>query len=155
MPVATAKPRQSRARIRQRRAAAAGRPGLWEGRVSFVDAAAPGGRRWLSVYGQTRAEVEAKLAGVMAARGKGITPPRGGLTVAKYLEEWIAEVEPDLKRSTAARYRQLIEGQIVPRVGAQRLTGLTPAQVNAMTAAMIAAGQSGYSANHARAVLRT
>ncbi|MFN2569173.1 MAG: tyrosine-type recombinase/integrase, partial [Candidatus Dormibacteria bacterium] len=155
MPAATSKPRQSRARIRQRRAAAAGRPGLWEGRVSFVDSASTGGRRWLSVYGQTRAEVEAKLAGVMAARGKGITPPRGGLTVANYLANWIDQAGPDLKPSTAARYRQLIELHIVPRIGAQRLTALTPAQVNAMTSSVIASGQSAYSANHARAVLRT
>lgn len=155
MPAPTSKPRQSRARVRQRRAAAGGRPALWEGRFSFIDAKAPGGRRWLSVYGPTRAEVEAKLADVMAARGKGITPPRGALTVGQYLLAWLDQAEPDLKRSTAARYRGLIEQHVVPRIGAERLNRLTPAQVNAMTAAMIADGQSAHSANHARSVLRT
>src|SRR5205807_1844256 len=66
----TSKPRLSRARVRQRHAASAGRPALWEGRFSFVDALAPGGRRWLSVYGQSRAEVESKLADAMIAAGQ-------------------------------------------------------------------------------------
>lgn len=152
---ASTKPGQSRARVRQRRRAVGGRPGLWEGRFSFLDAAAPGGRRWASVYGPTRAEVETKLADAMAARSKGLTPPRGGLTIGEYLTDWVAQVEPDLKRSTATRYRGLIEQHIVPRIGGHRLTALTPAQVNAMTAAMVAAGRNPRSANHARAVLRT
>ena len=155
VPSPTSKPRPSRARIRQRRPAGGGRAGLWEGRFTFVDPDAPGGRRWLSVYGQTRADVEAKLAEAMAAKSKGITPPRGALSVAAYLGPWLDQAEADLKRSTAARYRGLIEKHIVPRIGHHRLTALTPAQVNAMTAAMIAAGQNPHSANHARSVLRT
>src|SRR5205807_2987387 len=151
----TSKPRLSRARVRQRHAASAGRPALWEGRFSFVDALAPGGRRWLSVYGQSRAEVESKLADAMASKSKGITPPRGALTVGQFLTAWLEQGEPDLKPSTAARYRGLIEQHIVPRIGSERLTRLTPTQVNAMTAAMIAAGQNAHSANRARAVLRT
>lgn len=91
----------------------------------------------------------------MASRGKGIIPPRGVLTVASYLAAWMDQVEPDLKRSTAARYRGLVEQHIAPRIGPHRLTGLTPAQVNGMTAGMLAMGQSPHSANHARAVLRT
>lgn len=149
------KPRASRARIRQRRTAANGRPGLWEGRFSVIDAYAPAGRRWLSVYVPTRAEVEAKLTDAMAARGKGLPLPRGGLTAGAYLADWINSVEGDLKPTTAARYRGLVEHHLVPRLGAHRLTALTPAHVNAMTAEMLRDGQSAHSANHARAVLRT
>jgi integrase len=155
VPPPTPKTRPSRARVRLRHAASNGRPALWEGRFSFIDAQAPGVRRWLSVYGQSRADVERKLADVMAAKGKGITPPRGSLTVAQYLTAWLRQVEPDLKPSTMARYRGLIQQHIVPRIGAERLMRLTPAHVNAMTAAMIAAGQNAHSANRARGVLRT
>jgi integrase len=91
----------------------------------------------------------------MAARGKGITPPRGTLTVDTYLAAWLDQVVPDLKASTAARYRGLLEQHVIPRIGRHRLSALTPAHVNALTAAMLAAGQSAQSANHARSVLRT
>src|SRR5258706_14676496 len=123
------KPRQSRARVRQRRPAAGGRPGLWEGRFSVLDPQAPGGRRWISVYGATRAEAEGKLADAMAARGKGITPPRGTLTVATYLAGWLDQVVPDLKASTAVRYRGLLEWHVIPRIGGHRLRALPPGPV--------------------------
>jgi integrase len=149
------KPRPARARIRQRHSAAGGRPALWEGRFSYVDEAASGGRRWVSVYGPTRAEVEVKLTDAMAAKSRGVEPPRGGLTVGTYLAGWISQAAPDLKRSTAARYRGLVEQHVVPQIGHHRLSALTPGHVNAMTAAMVAAGQNPYSANYARSVLRT
>jgi integrase len=149
------KPKPTRARVRQRRAASAGRPGLWEGRFSYLDPSTPAGRRWVSVYGSTRAEAEAKLTDAMAAKSRGVAPPKGALTVARYLGEWIEQVGPELKRSTAARYRGLVEQHIVPRIGHHRLSALTPAHVNGMTAAMMAAGLNPHSANYARAVLRT
>ena len=155
VPSTTPKPRPARARIRQRRAAGGGHPALWEGRFSFIDPEASGGRRWVSVYGATRAQVEAKLADAMAAKSRGVAPPKGGLTVGTYLAGWLDHVSPDLKRSTAARYRGLVEKHVVPRIGHHRLVALTPAHVNAMTAAIIAAGLNPYSANYARSVLRT
>lgn len=153
--VTSTKPHPTRGRIRQRRSAASGRPALWEARFSYVDKAAPGGRRWVSVYGPTRAAVEIKLSESMAAKNRGVMPPRGALTVATYLAGWIDQVSPDLKRSTAARYRGLIEQHIVPSIGHQRLSAVTPAHVNIMTKSLLAAGQSAYSANYSRSVLRT
>jgi integrase len=149
------RPGHSRARIRQRRAPAAGRPALWEGRFTYHDPDASSGRRQLSVYGSSKAEAEAKLAEAMAALQKGVKPPRGGLTLEAYLDAWLAQVEPDLKLSTALRYRGLVERHMVPRLGKVRLTRLTPADVNGLTAKMISAGLTAATANHARAVLRT
>lgn len=147
-------PRKGSPRIRQRRAPAGGRPGLWEARFSFVDAAAPGGRRWVSVYGPTKADVEAKLVDGMAAKSRGLEPPRGTLTVGAYLTDWIAQTGGDLKLSTATAYGSLLRLQVIPRIGHHRLTRLTPAHVNAMTASMMEAGLKPATANHARAVVR-
>src|SRR5581483_1304336 len=149
------KPKPARARVRQRRAASGGRPGLWEGRFSYLDPSTPAGRRWVSVYGSTRAEAEARLTDAMAAKSRGVAPPKGALTVARYLGGWIEQVGPEVKRSTAARYGGLVEQHISPRIGHHRLSALTAAHVNAMTSAMIATGLSPHSANYARAVLRT
>ena len=91
----------------------------------------------------------------MAAKGRGILPPRGSLTVAGYLTSWLEQVEPDLKPSTAVRYRGLVETHMLPRIGHFRLTALTPTHVDRMTAGMMAAGRTAMTANHARAVLRT
>jgi integrase len=91
----------------------------------------------------------------MAAKDRGVMPPRGALTVATYLARWIDQVSPDVKRSTAARYRGLIEQHIVPSIGHHRLSGLTPGHVNTMTVGLLEAGQSPYSANYSRSVLRT
>src|SRR5258708_8276658 len=91
----------------------------------------------------------------MVAKNRGVAPPRGALTVATYLGAWIDQVAPDLKRSTAVRYRGVVEQHVVPGLGPHRLSALPPARVNGMTAAMIAAGLNAYSANYARSVLRT
>jgi integrase len=146
---------QSRARIRLRRRGVAGASSLWEGRFTYVDAASASGRRWVSVYGESRARVEAKLVDAMAQRQKGIDPPRGTLTVGAYLDRWLEQTEHDLKRSTAVRYRQLVDFHVSPRIGHVKLNQLSPADINRMTAAIVAAGRSPHTANRVRAVVRT
>ncbi len=146
---------QTRARIRLRRRGAAGASSLWEGRFTYIDAASASGRRWVSVYGQTRAEVEVKLVDAMAQRHKGVDPPRGALTVGAYLDQWLNQTEHDLKRSTAVRYRQLVDFHVGPRIGHLKLNRLSPADVNRMTAAIVASGRSPHTANRVRAVVRT
>ena len=149
------KARKSRGRIRQRHAAGDGRPALWEGRFSVVDAAAPAGRRWLSVYGRTRAEAETKLSEAMSSRARGVIAPRGASTLGTYLSAWLDRVEPRLKPSTALRYRGLVEHHITPTLGGIRLAALTPTHVDTLMSAVMASGRGAQTANHARAVLRT
>ncbi len=91
----------------------------------------------------------------MAAKGRGMLPPRGTLTVGGYLASWFEQTEPDLKPSTAARYRGLVDTHMLPAIGHLRLTQLKPVHVDRLTAGMMNAGRSPQTANHARAVLRT
>lgn len=150
-----AKSKPSRGRIRQRREATAKHPASWEGRFSVIDPTAASGRRWFSVYGHTRAECEDRLAEAMAARGRGVLPARGTTTVGGYLESWLEQTVPDLKPSTAARYRNIVDTHLLPAIGHLRLTQLKPVHVDRMTAGMMGAGRSAQTANHVRAVLRT
>lgn len=115
------------------------RPHKWRGRWrgGLTVGAHPDGRpdrRW--VYGKTQAECQAKLdelrrqhaAGLVAATTK-------ALTVAAYLEDWLAQKALQIKARSIAAYRA--ELKHVPAIlGRKKLAALKPADVQAMMRAI-------------------
>ena len=126
--------------------------GRWEGRVTL--GWSPGGRDVRSVYGATQAEVIGKLAKARQQVAAGLPTAPERLTVAKFMGDWVTTAEARLRPSTAMRYHQLVERQIVPTWGRCRLNKLSPQDVNAGLAALQQVGLSPRTCNHVRAVLR-
>ncbi len=64
---------------------------------------------------------------------KGIhTPASKSITVAKAADDWISYVEGEgRERSTLDQYRQHVKHHIVPRIGHEKLAGLTAPRINA------------------------
>jgi len=65
---------------------------------------------------------------VLEARAGKYTSPDH--TVAELLAAWLAQVAPDLAATTIYNYRAMIDGHLVPELGAVKLAKLTPARID-------------------------
>ncbi len=127
--------------------------GRWCARISIPTAT--GGRRRVSVYGRTRAEVARKLADAQRQVASGIPLADQRTTVGAYLSWWADEVLPGtVKPSTLASYRWLLAHYVIPHIGHRRLARLSPQNVQWMMNELHARGLSASSQRLARAVLR-
>ncbi|MGH7611644.1 MAG: tyrosine-type recombinase/integrase [Candidatus Dormibacteria bacterium] len=124
----------------------------WEGRLNTGTDSK--GRHYRSVYGATQQEVIDKLKLEAGRLSKGLPAGDRRVTVATYLKSWLETVEPRLRPSTMTRYRQIVQGQLIPHLGRAKLTELTPANVGTMLARLQTSGLSPRTAGHCRAVLR-
>ena len=107
---------------------------------------------------KTRKEVAAKLDAAVAALNTGLEMPDNRTTIADFAAWWVAEVLPGegLAPRTERWYGEILETYVVPKVGSRTLTGpraLTPADVEAMTAALEKDGYSHRVAQAARTTL--
>jgi integrase len=108
--------------------------------------------RFTTVRG-TKRQAEAELARQVAAHDAGTLVDPSKTTLTDYLQSWI-ETAATLRLSpkTAERYRQLIECQIVPYLGALPLQKLKPVHVANWHATLLKAGSHGGGALTARTV---
>jgi integrase len=120
--------------------------GRWQGQLSR-----DGVRE--AVYERTQQEAADKLMDLRAHKGLPRLDQR--LTVQRWLEAWLETSRPRLRPSTATRYRQLVEQQLVPALGHLKLASMTPAEVTKGLAGLQAGGLSPRTVSHCRAVLRT
>ena len=88
--------------------------------------------RYVTVRGK-RAEAEAKLAELVDAFNKGTFVEPSKITVGEQVRARVAQWEAagDISPKTAERYRELIEGQIVPHLGAKAMQKLRAADIEA------------------------
>jgi hypothetical protein len=93
-----------------------------------VDAAGRRKARWATVRG-TRQDARRELTRMLAATDTGTLPEPSKSTVAVYVREWL-DNDHDLAPKTKERYRELAEGQIIPRLGNMMLQRLRPKQID-------------------------
>ncbi|MGG5331539.1 tyrosine-type recombinase/integrase [Enterococcus sp. AZ163] len=119
--------------------------GRWEGRFP-IGKRKNGGKKFFSVYGETREEAKAKKVEIKKAYEKefikkhrfvGDLPNRKNATTKVYtFSEWcIYFLEADKERRerkkwTHQRYKMLIENHLVPEFGNLPITLITPERVN-------------------------
>ncbi|MCK5623472.1 MAG: site-specific integrase [Alphaproteobacteria bacterium] len=104
-----------------------------------------------------RADAEKELRRRLSAIDHGVHVDPSMITVAEYLESWLAEVAPQSVAPKALeRYRGLARNQIKPHLGHIQLQKLRPADVAAWHQNLISAGIiSKGTIRHAHGVLRT
>ena len=86
--------------------------GRWVGRLVLPD-----GKR-KSYYAKTRKEARDKLKQAMKDQDDGLDLSTGRLTVAQYLEKWLAaSVKPSTRHKTFTTYESLCRTAIAPRIG--------------------------------------
>lgn len=107
-----------------------------------------------TVYGKTRAEVQRKIRTIAADAEQGIMPAPERLTVATYLERWLADDVSRLDQYTVKNYGIYVRLHIVPKLGKITLAQLQPAHVQGLYAAMQASGLAPKTIRNAHGVLR-
>src|SRR5690606_15382610 len=86
------------------------------------------------------AEVLRKMAEARAnlARGQPVAPERQ--TLAGYLADWLAAVQPTLRPKTYSDYESIVRVRVVPRLGRRKLAKLRALDVQKLYADLEAAG---------------
>lgn len=107
-------------------------------------------RRYVS--GRSRAEVARKLAALRAGAASGILPTR--LTLGSYLVEWLERQRVRWRPSTWRAAETLARNHVIPRLGAIEVAKLRPADVEALTTALVETGRSPTTASAVRQLLR-
>jgi integrase len=124
------------------------RPGLLQHRF-LLD-----GRR-RSVYGRSPDDCRAKRAALEDAARQGATEFSPTLTLARWLDHWLAAAVRGKKRPATHRtYRELIIHQLKPFLGHRRLAELRPQHVERWQQALEAAGLAPSTRHAAQTVLR-
>jgi hypothetical protein len=112
------------------------------------------GRRAFTQKG-TKREAQIKLAGLITSVGKGDYVEPSKATVADFVrnrvDQW--EAAGNISARTAQRYRQLLENQIVPDLGAKALQRLTRLEIEAWHTALKNGGLAARTIGHAHRVL--
>ena len=123
----------------------------WRAAITYTDP--DGTRRRRTVSGQTQADVRRSLSALRADLDRGLTPPER-TTVAEFLAGWLEASRQRIRHSTWRGYESCCRVYIVPAVGRMELGKLAPADVERLTARMIASGLSPRTAALTRVVLR-
>jgi integrase len=113
--------------------------------VVYDEQAADNGKRRQRSKGGfgTRKEAERFLTKQLDRLDNGSYAAPSKVTVAEFLEtEWLPAVEGTLRPLSVQRYRAVVRLYIRPRIGAQRLQGLSPGHLNGLYAELEQAGLS-------------
>jgi integrase len=105
--------------------------GLWVGSVS-LGYDENGKRLRRTVYGQTKKEAMEELRKAQEATGRKIE----SISLAGYLDRWLAGVKPSVEPHTYAQYEQHCRLHIKPHVGYLKLAELRPAHVKGLYAGL-------------------
>lgn len=80
------------------------------------------------------------------------------MLVRKFCEEWLEAYKPHIRESTYVTYKRIIDQHIVPHIGNEYLTELTPLKIDKMYASLLSEGRldhkGGLSATFVRHVHR-
>lgn len=111
-----------------------------------------GTRRRRKIYAATEKAARAKLVKALRET-QDPTSTVGRMTVKRWAEEWLDITQRRLRPATWATNRSTVGKWIIPTIGHKRLDTLTPADVRAVTRAMLDADLAPASAHRAQAIL--
>jgi hypothetical protein len=97
-------------------------------------------RRWHSFAGTKRqAQVECARLISEAQRGTGLEPSK--VTLAEFLNRWLAHIRPQISARTHERYTELVTKNINPSLGNVALSRLQPVQISEAYAKALVSGR--------------
>jgi integrase len=115
--------------------------GTWGFVVDIAPLGAP--RRQVRRRGfRTKREAQAELTKLLHGLGEGTFVAPDRLTVAEYMESWLAGLQVAGKRATTiSSYRERLKLHVLPRLGAARLQALTSLDLDRLYAGLLANGR--------------
>lgn len=86
-------------------------------------------------YRGTKRQAQAELTRLLSQRNEGTYVEPTKMTVAQYLRHWLeADIDRRVAARTAARYREIVENNIIPRLGHVPLRRLTAVHIEGFEA---------------------
>ncbi len=116
--------------------------GSWEIKFDFGRDPLTGRRvtKYVTFRG-TKRQAQQELTRLLAQRNDGSYVDPTKMTVAQYLRHWLeADAERRVGSKTAARYRGIVEKNIIPRLGHVPMRKLTPVHIEAFEADLLREG---------------
>ena len=99
-------------------------------------------RKFVNVKG-TKGHAQQKLRELLTLTDKGIPVNTQQITFGQWLSKWMAEyVTPNTRQKTIERYEGLIQKHIAPNLGHVELTKVTPSDIQALEAKLLAQGMA-------------
>jgi len=86
-------------------------------------------RRWHSFQG-TKRQAQIECARLISEIQGGAYVDPSKITVAAFLERWLAHIQPKLSPKSFERYSEVVRKNIVPALGAVILSKLRPMQIS-------------------------
>ena len=126
--------------------------GLWRGAVTYTDPET-GTTKRSSVASRSQSVARERLTALRRQLDLGSMPVDGSLTVGDYLDRWLEALRPRVKPSTWRSHDLAVRLYLRPSLGGQRVSRLTPTDVERMMARLQAKGHTA-TARNARATLR-
>jgi integrase len=84
--------------------------------------------RWIRGF-HTQKAAQNELNKVLRSIDEGTYAEASRQTLSEYLERWLNTVKPNLEAKTFERYKEIVDLNIVPRLGAIQLAKLQPVQI--------------------------
>jgi integrase len=104
--------------------------------------------------GKTRSEVTKRMDEARRALSSGLPVPNERLTVATFLDQWIATLPGTVSEATEYLYRSRVRLYLSPALGHILLTKLSPTDVSRLLSEMESKGLAVETRRHTRAILR-
>jgi integrase len=97
-------------------------------------------QKWHSGY-RTKREAAAALAELVSSVNRGAYVPKSRQTLAEYVEEWLAAIEPTVRPSTHFSYARNMRLHLLPYLGSTPLAAVDPGALNGLYAHLLAEGR--------------
>jgi len=114
--------------------------GRWEARLNLGWHDAKRVRK--SYFAATREEVAKLLAAAKAEHDRGVPIPHSGITVGRYLTDWLETVRSSVRPRTYESYELHVRHHVNPEIGNVRLSALRPEHVRGLLKRKLDSGLS-------------
>ena len=91
---------------------------------------------------RTKADAEKALALLVVEIEQGVAVDPSRLTLGEYLNNWLNDIEPSLRPTTAALYRLAVRSWITPCIGEVTLQALTPKHLQDLYTELLSSGRA-------------
>lgn len=127
--------------------------GLWVSSLS-LGYDGRGKRKRQTVYGKTKQEVQEKLVKLRQQASTGMIAEVSKLTVAGFLDQWLATARAGISNGTYAVYDQHVRNLIKPHIGGIRLASLNALIIQSLYRSLNESGKSASQQRKAGVTLR-
>ena len=97
-------------------------------------------QKWITVNG-TKKQAQAKLAETINAIEKGAYVEPSRISLADYLDKWLAAIASNVSAKTHERYGSIVRNNITPQIGGYKLSDIRPLTIQELYTYLLSCGR--------------